>query len=361
MRELFHHLDSWQRQSEEIALATVVAVSGSAPRPAGARLLITRSGRTAGSVSGGCVESDVYERALRALDQGRPQLVRYGGSDEEWSFEVGLACGGAIDVLIEPFVPDAAWRAAREALEQDRPAALCVALEPEALRGRRLAVLADGARVGGIDADLDATAASEAAALLPDGGSAVIETVWRGGPARLFVEAFRRPLRLFVVGATHTAVPLCHMASLLGYRVHVVDARSIFATRDRFPDAQEVLRAWPDEALQEAALDGDAHVVTLTHDPKFDLPALAQALRSDAAYIGALGSRATHQRRLARLREQGFDDAQLARIRTPVGLDIGARTPEEIALCILAEMVAVRHGRDGRPLADRRAPIHGDG
>jgi len=360
MRELFRTLDAWQRQSEELALATVVAVSGSAPRPSGARFLITRSGRTAGSVSGGCVESDVYERALRALDDGRPVLVHYGGSDEEWSFEVGLACGGAIDVLIEPFVPDAAWQAVRRALEEDRPAALCVALEPEPLRGRRLAVLGDGCRVGGIDGELDAAAAAAAAPLLADGGSRVVETVWRGRPARLFVEAFRRPLRLFIVGATHTAIPLCRMASLLGYRVHVVDARSIFATKERFPEAEEVLRAWPDEVLTPAALDGDAHVVTLTHDPKFDLPALAQALRSRATYIGALGSRVTHRRRLERLREQGFDDAQLARIRTPVGLDIGARTPEEIALCILAEMVAVRCGRDGRPLTERRAPIHGD-
>jgi xanthine dehydrogenase accessory factor len=351
MREILRHLDAWQRQSQEIALATVVAVSGSAPRPSGARLLVTRSGRMAGSVSGGCVENDVYERALRVLDADRPALVRYSGSDEEWSFEVGLACGGAIEVLIEPFAADAAWGAVREALEDDRSAALCLALEPESLRGRRLAVLEAGVRVGGIDAALDAAAAAAAEPLLAAGGSATVETSWRGGPAKLFVEAFPRPLHLFIVGATHTAMPLCRMAALLGYRVHVIDARSIFATEERFPEAAEVLRAWPDEALVPGALDSHAHVVTLTHDPKFDLPALAQALRSEAGYIGALGSRRTHQRRLERLREQGFDEAQLARIHTPVGLDLGARTPEEIALSILAEMLAARCGRDGRNAA----------
>jgi xanthine dehydrogenase accessory factor len=294
------------------------------------------------------------------LDDGRPALARYSGSDEEWGFAVGLACGGVIDVLIEPFAADVAWQALRAALEADHSVALCVALAPEALCGRRVAVLSDGVCVGGIDASLDAAALAAATALLTDGGSVVFEAPWHGGSARLFVEAFPRPLRLYIVGATHTAIPLCRMAALLGYRVHVIDARSLFATDERFPDAEEVLQIWPDEALDPGTLDANAHVVTLTHDPKFDLPVLAQALRSEAGYIGALGSRTTHRRRLTRLREQGFDPAQLARIRTPVGLDIGARTPEEIALSILAEMVAARRGRDGRPLVERRGPIHGD-
>lgn len=360
MRDILPHLDRWNRRSEEIALATVVGVRGSAPRPCGARLAVTRSGRMAGSVSGGCVETDVFERALRVLDTGTPEVARYDGVDHEHGFEVGLACGGSIDVLIEPFTEDPVWAALRTDLERDDPAGLCVALGPEALLGRKLAVSLGERRVGSIDSAVDAAAADAARRLLPEGGSEVVRLPWRGGEALVFVESFARPFRLYIIGATHTAIPLCRMAAELGYRVTVIDARAVFATEERFPEAYALVRAWPDEALGEVVLDRNAHVVTLTHDPKFDLPALARALRSEAGYIGALGSRATHARRAAALREQGFREAELSRIRTPVGLDIGGRTPEEVALSILAEMVAARRGRDGRPLVQRSAPIHAD-
>jgi xanthine dehydrogenase accessory factor len=354
MREIFLHLDRWERQSEEIALATAVTLSGPAPRPSGARFCVTRSGKMAGSVSGGCVESDVYEHALRVLDEGRPALVHYGASDEA-GFDVGLSCGGSIDVLIEPFAPTEAWRAVREALERRQPAALCLGLAPDALLGRKLAVLGDGSRAGSVDPALDGALAAEAGRLLPEGGATLLELPWRGQPGRVFVEAFPQQLRLFIVGATHTAIPLCRLAKELGFRVSVIDARSAFATAERFPDADELVRIWPDEALEAARLDETAHVVALTHDPKFDLPALAKALRSKTVYIGALGSRITHERRKAQLREQGFGESELARIHTPVGLDIGSRTPQEIALSILAEMVAARRGRDGRPLSETQA------
>ena len=357
MREIFSHLDGWQRQAEEIALATVVKLSGSAPRSSGARFCVTRSGKMAGSVSGGCVENDVFEHALRVLDDGRPALVHYGAADES-GFDVGLACGGSIDVLIEPFAPTEAWQVVREALERQRPAALCVGLAPDALLGRKLAVLVDGTCAGSVDPALDGPLAAEARRLLLEGGVTVIDLPWRGEEGRVFIEAFPQQPRLFIVGATHTAIPLCRMAKELGFRVTIIDVRSAFATEERFPEADELVRAWPDEALDAALLDATAHVVTLTHDPKFDLPALARALRSGAGYVGALGSRVTHERRKAQLREQGFGEAELARIHTPVGLDIGSRTPAEIALSILAEMVAARHGRDGRPLVERRAPIH---
>jgi xanthine dehydrogenase accessory factor len=359
MREIFSHLDRWQRQAEEIALATVVGMRGSAPRRSGARLCVTRSGRMAGSVSGGCVESDVFERALRVLDDGRPALVHYDAADES-GFDVGLVCGGSIEVLIEPFAPAETWQAVREALERQQPAALCVGLAPDALLGRKLAVLADGACAGSVDPALDGPLAAEARRLLLEGGAAVLDLPWRGEVGRVFVEAFPRPLRLFIVGATHTAIPLCRMAKELGFHVSVVDARSVFATEERFPEADELVHAWPDEAFDKASLNAADHVVTLTHDPKFDLPALEGALRSQAAYVGALGSRTTHERRKAYLRQRGFGEAELARIRTPVGLDIGSRTPEEIALSILAEMVAARRGRGGRPLVERRASIHDD-
>jgi xanthine dehydrogenase accessory factor len=360
MRDILPHLDRWHRQAEEIAVATVVAVHGSAPRPAGARLVVTRSGGMAGSVSGGCVESDVFERALRVLEDGRPTLVQYTGAEFD-DFGVGLACGGSIDVLIEPFEATDAWRALCEALDGERPSAWCVGLAPDALLGRQLAVLFDGSRAGSVDPELDAVLAAEALQSESSSGATVRALRWRGDTARVFVEVFPPPLRLYIVGATHTAIPLCRMAKELGFRVSVIDARSIFASEERFPEADERIHAWPEEAFEKVDLDAAAHVVTLTHDPKFDLPALAFALRSQAGYIGALGSRITHARRVAELREQGFSDAELARIRTPVGLDIGGRTPEEVALSILAEMVAARRGRDGRPLALRRTPIHDDG
>jgi xanthine dehydrogenase accessory factor len=191
-----------------------------------------------------------------------------------------------------------------------------------------------------------------------DGGTRVLNLPWQGEEGTIFIEAFAPPLQLFIVGATHTAIPLSRMAKQLGFRVTVIDARSKFATSERFPDADEVLQTWPDEVLDEARLDIYSYLVTLTHDPKFDLPALARALRSEARYIGALGSKTTHEGRKAQLRQQGFSEIELARIRAPIGLDIGSRTPEEIALAILAEILAVRSGRDGGALRERQAAIH---
>jgi xanthine dehydrogenase accessory factor len=360
MRESFADLDRWLGEGEEIALATLVRVRGSAPRPPGARLFVTRSGRMSGSVSGGCVENDILERAQQVLQDGLPVVADYGIADE-LSFQVGLSCGGSLEVLIEPFREDAAWRAVRDAVEAERPTALAVGLAPRSLRGRRLAIPANGAPVGSIDPELDSRLGAEARRLLPLGETGEVSLPWSDGEAQVFLQAFPPPQRLFIVGATHTAIALCRMARVLGFRVHVVDPRGVFATEERFPEADELVRSWPGEVLQEACLDAWSYVVTLSHDPKFDIPTLAQALRSDACYVGALGSRATQEKRRKQLLDQGFEDAELARIRGPIGLDIGARTPEEIALAILAEMVAVRHGREGAALRRRRAPIHDEG
>ncbi|MBW2290560.1 MAG: XdhC family protein, partial [Deltaproteobacteria bacterium] len=359
MRDLLPYLDRWQCEGEEIAIATVVRVRGSAPRRPGARLVVTRGGRMAGSVSGGCVESDVYERAQRVLDDGRPVVVTYGAADE-LGLEVGLACGGSIDVLIEAYAAGDAGDALRRALETRTPTAFCVAVGPDALRGRSLTVAAGSEVVGSIAPKLDAEIAAAAGTLLGGSSSLVIEQPWREETAEIFIEAFPAQSRLFIVGATHTAIPLCRIAKEVGFEVTVIDAREVFATEERFPAADALVRAWPDEAFEKIELTPDCHIVALTHDPKFDLPALALALRSQAGYIGALGSRRTHAHRREQLRAQGFSDAELARIRTPVGLDIGARTPEEVALSIVAEMVALRRGRDGRPLKERSAPIHDD-
>lgn len=357
MKEILADLDRWEAEREEIAVATVVAMRGSAPRPAGSRFAVTRGGRLAGSVSAGCVEGDVVERAMRVLDGGAPELASYGITDE-MGMKVGMSCGGAIDVLIERHDPGEAWRAACDAVRRERAAALAVVLQPASLRGRKLAVLGDGRTVGSMEPSLDAALLPVATRLLSEAEIRVVPVPWVGGEASVFVESFAPPLRLFVVGATHTGIALCRLAKVLGYRVTVIDARGPFATRERFPEADDILREWPHEVLEREGLSVYSEVVVLTHDPKFDIPTLACALRSPARYVGALGSRVTQQKRLAELRAQGFSDADLDRIRAPIGLDIGARTPEEIALAILAEILAVRYGRDGRALKDKRARIH---
>jgi len=353
MTEVLPDIARWQAQREEIALATLLAIRGSAPRLPGARLCVTRSGKMAGSISGGCVENDLFQRAMCVLDAGTPEVASYG-IDDESAFAVGLSCGGAIEVLIEPFAASAAWQAVARSLERHQAAALVVGIAPRALLGRQLAVLADGSTAGGIDAALDDSAAEEARRLLRTGGARVVAMPFRGEEGRVFVEGFPPPLRLFVVGATHAASVLCRLAKPLGFQVTVIDARGIYATRDRFPEVDALLRGQPADVLALAGLDESSYVVTLTHDPKFDLPVLAYALRSPARYVGAMGSARTHARRVAALREQGLSEADVARIRAPIGLDLGGRTPEEIALAIVAEMLAVRYGRDARPLAERR-------
>jgi xanthine dehydrogenase accessory factor len=310
-----------------------------------------------GSVSGGCVESDVFEHALRVLETNRPVLVRYAAGDE-LGLTVGLSCGGSIEVLIEPFVEAEAWQALCRALDQGDPGALCVAIAPAGLMCRQLAVFGNGASIGSIDASIDDHIVAEARPLMVQGGTCVLNLPFRNETLRVFVEALPRPQSLFIVGATHTAIPLSRVAKALGFRVSVIDARGVYVTPERFPNADALLRVSPDEGLAGVRADAAA-VVILTHDPKFDLPALTSALRSGFRYIGLLGSRRTCERRRAALRDLGFGPADIARIRGPIGLDIGARTPEEIALAILAEVLAVFRGRTGRSLSEQTPPSNG--
>ena len=344
MKYILPDLDLWQSQGEEIALATLVQVRRSAPRPPGARLCVTRSGRMAGSVSGGCVEADVFERALQVLDSRNPELVNYGIADE-MGFEVGLSCGGSIDVFIEPFVSDDEWDTLRRAVDGQQEVVYAIGLAPEALLGRKLTRVIDGRAVGSIDPSLDKDVAEVGDRLLRTGGTNVVTLPWQGGEAQVFVEAIRPSPTLLIVGATHTAISLCRLATEIGYQVTVIDARSALATPERFPDAERLIHAWPDEALVQAPPGRYTSLVVLTHDPKFDVPTLASALQSEARYIGAQGSRVTHERRKQDLKQQGFSDADLARIRAPIGLDIGSRTPAELAVAILAEVLAVQYDR----------------
>jgi len=354
VRDVGATVDRWHAAGEEIALATLVRVSRAAPRLPGARLAVTRTGHIVGSVSGGCVESDVATRAMGVLEDGRCAFASYGIPDESGLTD-GPSCGATIDVLIEPFAATTAWRALRDAIEDGRAAALALAFAPPSLAGRQLVVSAD-AIVGTIDRKVDAEAVDVARRLLETGGAHVTEVAG----ASVFFEAFLPPEHLVVVGATHVAMPLCRMARELGRRVTVVDPRRAFATEERFPDVDRLVREWPEDALPSLGLDERSSVVVLTHDPKFDLPALEIALRSGARYVGALGSRRTHERRRSHLRAAGLTEADVDRIHAPVGLDLGAESPAEIALAILAEMTAVRRGRDGRSLRERRGSIHDD-
>ncbi len=343
MKEILQDLDRWQEQGEELALATLVSVRRSAPRPPGARMLITREGKMAGSISGGCVEGDIVERALQVLADGEPALAEYGISDEQ-GFDVGLSCGGEIEVLIQPFKATDAWQAVRSRVEGQQPAVLMLGLRPQPLAGRQLAII-DGEAVGRIDADLDRKLLEEAASALRRGAPSTVSLPWRNTEAEVFLDTFAPPPRLFIVGATQVAISLAPMAKRLGFHVTVVDARSVLATEQRFPEVDDLLTAWPDEALSDGALDARSAVVVLTHDPKFDLPVLEVALRSEARYIGAMGSRKTHAKRVDELQKRGFGDEDFARIHAPIGLDIGGSAPEELALAILAEVVASGHGR----------------
>ncbi len=357
MRDFLDTLARWECDGESIAVATLVRACGSVPRLPGARLCMTRSGKMVGSVSGGCVENDVFEHALRVLDSRRPILVRYDAADAQ-GLDVGLSCGGSIEVLIEPFAAAEASQAFGHAIQQEHAAALCVGLTPPLLVGRKLALLEDGTAVGSIDGGLDQRIVVAAQQLMSAGGTRMLNLPWNDDTATVFIEALPTPQRLFIVGGSHTAVPLCRLAKVLGFQVTIIDPRTAYATRERFPDADTLLQTWPGEALAAACTAVSAlsvSVVILTHDPKFDLPALASALRAGVRYIGILGSRKTHERRKMELREQGFTDADLTRIRAPIGLDLGGRAPEEIALAILAEIQAVRYGRGGMALADRDA------
>ena len=344
MKDILPDLDLWQSQGEDIALATVVQVRRSAPRPPGARLCVTRSGRMSGSVSGGCVEADVFERAMQILDSRKPEVASYGIADE-LGFEVGLSCGGSIDVLIEPLAIDDQWETLRRCVEHDKVAVHAIGLAPGPLLGRKMVRLDASRSVGTIAASIDDLLYDRSERLLQTGGTEVVTLPWQGQQAEVYLEAFRPSSSLLIVGATHTAISLCRLATEVGFQVTVIDVRSALATPERFPDAKQLVHAWPEEALEQVPLNSYSSLVVLTHDPKFDIPALASGLRSDARYIGAQGSRVTHEGRKRQLRQHGFTEDDLARIRAPIGLDIGSRTPAELALSILAEVLAVQYNR----------------
>lgn len=339
MRDLMEQLDRWLEEGKEIALATVIQTWGSSPRGVGAKMAITAAGEIAGSVSGGCVESAVAEAGLQALESRQPRLLHFGVADEQ-AWEVGLACGGQIEVFVQP-LDVAFYRMAQAALAQERTCAIATLLSgPPGASGKALIVRPDGGYEGNLDS-WPAQVAQRALQALQAGRSQRADI--QG--AQVFCEVYLPPPTLVMVGGVHIAIALANLARTLGYRTIVIDPRGAFGSAERFPHADRLIQAWPDEALRQIELDADTALVMLTHDPKLDDPALSVALPSPAFYVGALGSQKTQKARQERLLREGVDPAQLRRLRGPVGLEIGAQTPEEIALAILAEVVAARRGR----------------
>ncbi|MEU2654725.1 XdhC/CoxI family protein [Streptomyces sp. NPDC007325] len=366
MLDIAEELHRWVEQGRDFAVATVVAVGGSAPRQPGAALAVDSEGTAIGSVSGGCVEGAVYELCQTALDDGRTVVERFGYSDED-AFAVGLTCGGIIDILVTP-VRGGVFPAALAAAVSGEAAALArIVSGPEELLGQALLVHPDGSYEGklGGHPELDRTAAAEARALLDAGRTGTVEIGEDGSrcgqPLSLLVESSVPAPRMIVFGAIDFASALVRVGKFLGYHVTVCDARPVFATRLRFPEADEIVVEWPHRYLESTEVDARTVLCVLTHDAKFDVPLLQAALKLPVAYVGAMGSRRTHEDRNERLREVGVTELELARLRSPIGLDLGARTPEETALSIGAEIVANRRGGSGASLTGAHTPIHHDG
>ncbi|MEE1804030.1 XdhC family protein [Streptomyces sp. JV176] len=370
MLDIAEELDRWTEEGRDFAVATVVAVGGSAPRGPGAALAVDSDGTVIGSVSGGCVEGAVYELCLQALGDGRTVTQEFGYSDGD-AFAVGLTCGGTVEVMVTPVTARAPVRAvfakALASAARGGPTALArVVRGPADLLGQALLVRPDGTYEGTLGGHprLDRTAAAEARALLEAGRTGTVGLSEDGthcpGGLTLFVESSVPPPRMIVFGAVDFAGALVRAGKFLGYRVTLCDARPVFATPARFPEADDVVVDWPHRYLRSTPTDARTVLCVLTHDIKFDVPLLETALRLPVAFVGAMGSRRTHEDRDRRLREAGLDDRELARLHSPIGLDLGARTPEETALSIAAEIIAARRGGTGLPLTGSGTPIHRD-
>ncbi len=350
MRDVVAHLDQWQADGRRAATATVVSVKRSAPRPAGAKMAVADDGSVQGMVSGGCVEGAVVLAAEEVLAGGEPRLLHFGIADEA-AWDVGLPCGGEITVWVDRAEGEAT-DAFRGLARDGGRGALVTRLDT----GATLLVRADGSRVGSLEAaELEGAAAAAAEELMWSERSA--ERELSGVP--VFVDSTAPPPRLLIVGAVDLAAALCRIARVMGWEPSVADPRGRFATRERFPEAEHVLALWPQEAFAALApLDRSTAIAILTHDPKIDDAALEVALRSEAGYVGAMGSRGMQATRRARLLEAGFTEGELERMAAPIGLDLGSLTVEETALSVMAEIIALRRGREGGRLKRAAGRIH---
>lgn len=364
MRELLPAIEAWTVEGQAVSRAVVVRTFGSSPRREGATMLRAADGRITGSVSGGCVEGATAEYMQAAAASGEQRVVRFGISDSD-AWDVGLACGGTIDVLVQPAVPGAALTALRDTLV-DRHAGRALAtvlpagspgahiggslMGPTAPPGEPLIIHANGSLEGTLeDPDADAALVEAATVAISSGTSTVVELAGE----QLFIEAFPVRPRLVVVGAVEVAVALVALGHGLGYETVLIDGRAAFATRERFPDVDRLVIGWPDEVAAELELGRGDAVAVLSHDPKFDDPAITAALQRGCRYVGAIGSRKTQRARRERLLAAGLGEEQLARLRGPIGLDLGGREPAETALAIMSEIVAARHGASGGSMAEK--------
>jgi len=378
VRDILDQVIKWWDAGDTFGLATVVRTFSSAPREPGAALAVSTGGEVVGSVSGGCVEGAVYELSGAVTATGQPGLQRYGVSDDT-AFSVGLTCGGIIDIFVEPVSRESYPELGEiaEAVRAGEPVAVATVIEgpgqigarrviwpaeskPDASGPVRGVAIASGT-LGSGDR-LDQAVDDDARGMLAQGLTGVrhygADGERRMDELSVFVQSFAPPPRMLVFGAIDFAAAVARIGKFLGYRVTVCDARPVFATTARFPDADEVITDWPHRYLSSVTTDERTVICVLTHDPKFDVPVLEVALRAPAAYIGAMGSRRTHEDRLDRLREAGMSEAELARLRSPVGLDLGARTPEETAVAIAAELIQLRWGGSGQPLTSTAGRIH---
>jgi len=396
VRDILNKVTKWWEAGETFGLATVVSTYRSAPRDPGAALAVSPDGEVTGSVSGGCVEGAVYELSMDVSQTGNPVLQTYGVSDDD-AFAVGLTCGGILDIFVEPVdqarFPELGDIAA--AVERGEPVAVATVIGGPGQVGARRVIWGraapdqintdqantgqtntgqtgsdgsdDGWHAGasgtlGSGARLDAAVDDDVRGMLAQGLTGIrrygAHGERRGDELSVFVNAFAPPPRMLVFGAIDFAAAVARVGKFLGYHVTVCDARQVFATRSRFPDADEVIVEWPHRFLAGTSIDTRTVICVLTHDPKFDVPLLEVALRTPAGYIGAMGSRRTHDDRIERLREVGLTEAELARLRSPIGLDLGARTPEETAVSIAAELIQLRWGGSGQPLTATEGRIH---
>ncbi len=373
MRDILDPITKWWDSGETFGLATVVRTFRSAPREPGAALAVSEDGEVIGSVSGGCVEGAVYELAREVCETGQPVLQTYGVSDDD-ALAVGLTCGGILHIFVEPVdavvFPELGDVAA--SIAAGEPVAVATVIEGPGRVGARRVIFAaaeptpacwHGARgTLGAGDRLDQAVDDDVRGMLAQGLTGVrrygAHGERRGDDLAVFVHSFAPPPRMLVFGAIDFAAAVARAGKFLGYRVTVCDARQVFATPARFPEADEVVVDWPHRYLASAPVDERTVICVLTHDPKFDVPLLEVALRTSAGYIGAMGSRRTHEDRLARLREAGLSAAELARLRSPIGLDLGARTPEETAVSVAAELIQLRWGGSGQPLTATSGRIH---
>jgi len=375
VRDEIASLLDWQRSGGSFALATVIDTSRSAPRQSGATLGVHPDGRIVGNVSGGCVEPAVVQLAHEVLQTGRPERVRFGYSDDE-AVAVGLTCGGEVEVLVRRVDPETLpLLPLAEALADDRPVVLATVVDaPErpaqavsslagpSLAGSSIVVTADAVHGHLASTELGRVLALEGRGALGTGGVGLRHLGTSGerlgDDVTVLIESFVDRPRLIVFGAVDYAAAVATVGRFLGFRVTVCDARAAFATRERFPDADEIVVDWPHRFLASIELDARSAVCVLTHDPKFDVPAIVGALATPAAYIGVMGSRRTHTERSVRLREAGVSEEGLARLHSPIGLELGGRSPQETAIAIGAELVMVLNGASGRPLRATDGPIH---